>query len=114
MKETKPIDCSSAIVQVRDAIDVISGKWKILILISITHGNKRFTEIQKSVTKITAKVLSKELKDLEEHLLIKRTIIDDYPVRIEYSATPYSKTLEGLINELYDWGGKHREMIKGK
>jgi DNA-binding HxlR family transcriptional regulator len=114
MKKSKPTDCASAIIPVRDALDVISGKWKILILISIAHGNKRFTEIQKSVSKITAKVLSKELKDLEEHLLIERTIIDDYPVRIEYSATEYSKTLTKLITELQDWGGKHRKKIIGK
>ncbi|MFD1552980.1 transcriptional regulator [Putridiphycobacter roseus] len=114
MKKSNPTDCSSAIIPVRDALDVISGKWKILILISITHGNKRFTEIQKSVPKITAKVLSKELKDLEEHLLIERKIIDDYPVRIEYSATPHSQTLSKLVKELQDWGVKHRAKIIGK
>tara|TARA_R110000850_G_scaffold40805_1_gene105105 strand:+ start:2029 stop:2373 length:345 start_codon:yes stop_codon:yes gene_type:complete len=114
MKKSNPTDCTSAILPVRDALDVISGKWKLLILISISSGNERFTEIQKSIPKITAKVLSKELKDLEEHQLIERKIIDDYPVKIEYSVTPYSQTLGRVIKELRDWGKNHRKKIIGK
>jgi len=59
---------------VRDVLDVVSGKWKLQIIISIITGNHRFREIQRSVTKISSKVLAKELKDLEEHELIKRTV----------------------------------------
>ena len=99
---------------VRDALDVISGKWKLLILISISKGNSRFRGIERSIPKITSKVLAKELKDLEVNQLIKRTVYDDIPVVIEYVITPYAKTLQTIIQALSDWGKKHRKKIIGK
>ncbi len=99
---------------VRDALDVISGKWKLQIIISISSGNKRFREIERSIPKITSKVLAKELKDLEEHQLIKRTVYDESPVLVEYTKTPYSDTLWDVINALQKWGINHRKKILGK
>lgn len=99
---------------VRDALDVISGKWKLMILISIQHGNHRFREIERSIPKITSKVLAKELKDLEEHQLIKRTVHDASPVLVEYTATDYVNSLEEVIQALHAWGVNHRKRIIGK
>ena len=96
---------------IRDALDVVSGKWKLMILVSIMHGYSRFREIERSIPKITSKVLAKELKDLEEHQLIKRTVYDDYPVRVEYTATDYAYTLNKVMDELYNWGVNHRKKI---
>ncbi len=105
------VDCLSMMLPIRDTLDVIGGKWKIMILVSVMHGNKRFGEIQSSIPKITPKVLAKELKDMEEHKLIKRTVYDDYPVMIEYTATEYSKSLEKVVIALHDWGVDHRKKI---
>jgi DNA-binding HxlR family transcriptional regulator len=98
---------------VRDALDVISGKWKLMILISISSGNKRFREIERSIPKINSKVLAKELKDLEEHKLIKRTVYDDSPVLVEYTLLPYAESLGDVIKALSDWGTNHRNYIHG-
>jgi len=106
-------DCQSMMLAVRDTLDVISGKWKLLIIISINNNNKRFREIERSIPKITSKVLAKELKDLEEHKLIKRTVYDDSPVLVEYTVTDYVKSLENLIFEMYKWGVQHRKKIIG-
>ena len=111
MKKYDHKDCSANMLPVRDALDFISGKWKLQILISIFGGNHRFTQIQKSIPKITAKVLSKELKDLEEHLPIERRVIEDYPVSIVYNSTPYAQTLEPVIIALHNWGKNHRKKI---
>ena len=111
MKHTIHKECLSALMPVKDALEVISGKWTILILISIWEGNNRFKAIERSIPKLSSKVLAKELKDMEENHLIKRTIYDDYPVRIEYTATEYSKSLQDLIKELHKWGTLHREKI---
>ena len=81
----------------RDTLDVINGKWKLPIIISIGVGNSRYTEIQNSISGITPKVLAKELKELEQHKLIKRNITPDYP-----------DTLQAIIYALEDWGLKHR------
>jgi DNA-binding HxlR family transcriptional regulator len=117
--EERPIrkrhtECSSIMLPVRDALDVISGKWKLVILISISAGNRRFREIERSVPRINSKVLAKELKDLEEHKLIKRTVYDDSPVLVEYTLLPYAESLSEVIKALSDWGINHRKYIYGK
>lgn len=104
-------ECSNNMQAVQDALFVIGGKWKLMILISLSHGNSRFTEIEKSIPKLSSKVLSKELKDLEENKLIRRTVVEDYPVSINYTLTDYAKTLGKVISELRDWGANHREKI---
>jgi DNA-binding HxlR family transcriptional regulator len=106
-------NCSDIIMPIRDTLDVINGKWKILIIIAIKHGNKRFGEIEKNIPNISSKVLAKELKDLEQHQLIKRTVYNDYPVSIEYSTTEYAETLGKIIYEMKEWGIQHRKRLFG-
>ncbi|WP_232009322.1 winged helix-turn-helix transcriptional regulator [Mucilaginibacter mallensis] len=95
----------------RDAFDVINGKWKLPIIISVGVGNDRFTDILESIPGITPKVLAKELKDLEQHLLVIRTVIDDYPVKITYQLAQYADTLTPIIYSLKDWGLNHRKKV---
>jgi len=104
-------DCLETIKPVRDTLDVINGKWKLPIIISVGVGNERFTDIQDSISGITPKVLAKELKELEQHKLLKRLIIDDYPVRISYKLEAYADTLTPIIYSLKDWGLNHRKKI---
>lgn len=103
--------CMKAIIPVRDALDILSGKWKLPIIISLTFGNKRFGQIGKQIPGITDKMLSKELRELEANDLVKRTVHDSVPVVVEYSMTEYGKTLQKLIDELQAWGMKHRKRI---
>ena len=106
--------CTRAIIPVRDALDILSGKWKLPIIISLSFGNKRFSQMAKEIPGITDKMLSKELRDLEMNQLVKRTVYDAVPVVVEYSMTTYGKTLEKLIEELQAWGSRHRKRIIGK
>ena len=103
--------CTKAIIPVRDALDILSGKWKLPIIIALSFGNRRFSHLAKQIPGITDKMLSKELRDLEMNELVKRTVYDTIPVVVEYSMTPYGKTLEKLISALQDWGIKHRKRI---
>lgn len=110
----KPLQsCLDTVKPVREALDVINGKWKLPIIISVKVGNERFTDIQESIPGISPKVLAKELKELEQHQLIKRVVIDDYPVRILYKPEPYSDTLTPIIKALKAWGENHRQKITG-
>lgn len=108
--------CNKALMPVRDALDILSGKWKLPIIIALSFGNKRFSELAKQVHGITDKMLSKELRELEMNELVKRTVYDSVPVVVEYSMTAYGQTLEKLIGELQVWGTQHRKRIikKGK
>lgn len=114
MKKNEHKECMPSILPIRDTLDVIGGKWSILILISIKEGNMHFREIERSIPKLSSKVLSKELKELETNKLITRTIIDDFPVRTEYEITEHAKTLKNVIDAMYDWGSVHRKKILGK
>ena len=111
MKQKNHSECLSALVPIRDALEVISGKWKLQIIIAISAGNNRFREIERSIPHITSKVLAKELKDLEEHQLIKRTVYDSVPVAVQYTLQPYAQTLDQVIVALRDWGTEHRKRI---
>ena len=106
--------CLDTVKPVRDALEVLSGKWKLPIIISIGVGNDRFTDIQESIPGITPKVLAKELKELEQHQLINRVITEGYPVKISYKTTKHSETLWPIIYALKDWGIRHRKKIFNK
>lgn len=114
MKKKEHKECMSSLLPVRDTLEVIGGKWKLLILISIAEGNKHFREIERSIPKLSTKVLAKELKELEMNQLIRRKIIEDYPVRIEYAVTPHAKSLNTVIAALHAWGLRHRKKIAGR
>ena len=107
----KKQSCDKALMAIRDSMDVLSGKWKIAIIGSLTFGEKRFKELQRDVDGITAKMLSKELKDLEINQLVKRTVFDTKPVTVEYRLTDHGHSLEQIIDELVRWGTIHREKI---
>jgi DNA-binding HxlR family transcriptional regulator len=106
--------CNKAMIPVRDALDILSGKWKLPIIIALSFGNRRFSELARQIPGITDKMLSKELRELEMNELVKRTVYDALPVIVEYSMTAYGKTLERLIGELQTWGEQHRKRILRK
>jgi len=102
------------IMAVHDTMDVLNGKWKIAIISSICfHNKRRFSDILNDVNGISNKMLSKELKELEINKLIKRTVLDTQPITVQYQLTEYGKTLQTIINDLADWGIKHRKVIIG-
>ena len=108
-----PSECqTNMVLPVRDALDILSGKWKIPIIGALFFGTKRFSEISRDVPGITDRMLSKELRDLEIYHLVKRTVHDTFPVTVEYSITEYGKTLQDVLEALRHWGMNHREKIK--
>ena len=119
MEETEEVvrhtggECTKSILPVRDALEVLSGKWKLPIIISLMFGNKRFSQIAKEIPNITDKMLSKELRDLESNCLVKRSVYDSIPVVVEYSLTEYGHSLKPVIEVLRNWGITHRERIMG-
>lgn len=107
-------ECNRRLQSVQDALYVLSGKWKLPIIIALQEGPKRFRELQRIVNGITAKVLSKELKELEMNELLIRSVYATTPVTVEYELTVYSQTLNEVIHALSEWGMQHREKITGR
>ena len=101
------------ILALGDAIELIRGKWKICILRNLSFGEMRFKDLQEAVAGISPKVLSKELQDLEQNLLITRTVNNTKPVTVTYAITDHANhTVPPIINALLEFGLKHRKKIK--
>lgn len=99
-------------IPVRDALEVFSGKWKIPIISALSfYETCRFKELERIIEGITPKMLSKELRFLEENLLISRTVETSRPVTVTYSITEYGKTCQSVMRELYRWGAEHRKKV---
>lgn len=105
-------ECTKILAAVADAQYVIGGKWKLMIIIAMARGNNRFTELQRQVKGISARVLSSELKDLELNGFVEKKVSVGYPVLIEYKLLPYSETLEKVVSAMTEWGIQHRDKIR--
>ena len=106
--------CPKTMLSIKDALEAVEGRWKLLILFSLAESPKRFTQIAKEVSGITDKTLSKELKSLEANQLIRRDVYDTFPPTVEYTITPHGMSLEKVLDELHFWGLAHRMKIIGK
>jgi DNA-binding HxlR family transcriptional regulator len=104
-------ECSERMQSVQYTLDVLGGKWKIKILTVLYFGETHFMELQRRVTGIGSKMLSQELRDLELHGLVKRTVQDTRPITVEYELTEYGKTLKDIIEDMENWGRKHRKKM---
>jgi DNA-binding HxlR family transcriptional regulator len=105
-------ECDNAHFAVQDTLYVVGGKWKMMILsILVRFGTKRFGELVK-LTGISARILSKELNELEQNKLISRKVCNTKPITVEYSATAYSKSLSEVINAMIKWGQNHKKKIR--
>lgn len=105
-------ECVLQILAIKDTMELISGKWKILIIGTLLlNGTMRFMELKKALNGIAAKKLSNDLQDLEFNKLISRDVIKSKPITVEYSITDHGRTLDNLIAELMDWGSNHRKEI---
>ena len=105
--------CANLLATVGDALYVIGGKWTIRVIIALSHGHNRFNELQRTVSGISARVLSNELKELELNGFVKRTVhADATPIVVEYTLTEYSNSLENVVRSLSEWGGMHRHKVR--
>ena len=114
MKAIETIDkdvCKKRYLPIRDTLDLVGGKWKLPITHALAGGPLRFKELQREIGGVTARMLSKELKELELNQLIKREVFATSPVTVEYSLTEYGKSLKPVVLALYKWGEQHRERI---
>ena len=101
-------------LSIKDALQAIEGKWKLLILFALAGGPKRFKQIAGEVSGITDKTFSKKPKSLETSKLIIHAVYDTYPPAIEYTITAHGQSLERVVDELHYWGLTHRKKIMGK
>lgn len=85
-------------------MDYIGGKWKTVVLWYLRKDKKRFSELRRLIPAITEKMLSLQLKDLENDGLVKRKIYPEVPPKVEYYLTDFGKTLIPMLEEIAKWG----------
>jgi DNA-binding HxlR family transcriptional regulator len=106
-------ECKTARLAIQDTLDVVGGKWKLVLITILRNGKMKFKELSRQAG-ITPRILSKELKELEAHGLVHRKVCDTRPITVEYSLTPYCASLDEVLGAMHAWGMKHRKRIMKK
>lgn len=101
----------SFMLAINDTINVLMGKWKLPIMAALIFGKKRFKELEREIPKITPKMLSKELRDLEMNGMVKRTVYNTVPVTVEYEFTESGIAFQKVLDAMVEWGLEHRKTI---
>ncbi|NHC41089.1 helix-turn-helix transcriptional regulator [Bacillus sp. MM2020_1] len=103
------VECNGTI---ETALDILVGKWKPVILFHIfDKGTLRFSELQRLIPKVTKKMLTTQLRELEHHDIINRKIYAQIPPKVEYSITEYGKGLMPLLVSMHEWGLTHLQHL---
>lgn len=102
------MDIQPELCKVDDALGILVGKWKPIILLTLLkEGTKRFSDLKRSVPGITQKMLTNQLRDLEDEDIITRKVFAEVPPKVEYSMTEYGKSLEPILIAMHEWGTAH-------
>lgn len=102
-KRMRRYDCHFG-CSVEVALDVISGKWKGVILFHLLKGTRRFNELRRLLPDVTQRMLTLQLRELEEDGVVQRKIFQEIPPHVEYSLTEFGRTLEPVLLLMRDWG----------
>ncbi|MCR6633219.1 MAG: helix-turn-helix transcriptional regulator [Magnetospirillum sp.] len=103
-------DCSEG-CPVEATLELIGGKWKGVILFHLLEGTHRFGELRRKLPSVTQRMLTKQLRELEECGLIRRVVHAEVPPRVEYSLTALGESLRPVVLALREWGAAYRARL---
>ena len=98
--------------EISAALNVLGGKWTIVIIWQLIRRTARFNELKKAISGITQHMLTSHLRELEAHGIVARTIYAEVPPRVEYALTDHGRSLEPVIRSLAKWGGQHLAAVR--
>ena len=96
---------------VETTLSLIGDKWKVLILRDLITGTKRFGELKKSIGTVSQKVLTAQLRNMEENGLVHRKVYAEVPPRVEYSLTELGQSLKPILDAMQNWGEEYKKSI---
>jgi DNA-binding HxlR family transcriptional regulator len=96
-------------IPVEATLEVIGGKWKVVILCHLDKGDKRTSELRRLMPNITQKMLTQQLRELEDDGMVKRTVYDQVPPKVVYSLTDYGWSFKPILDAMCSWGERHME-----
>lgn len=100
-------------ISVEATLEVIGGKWKCVILCHLTHGEKRTSELKRLMPGITQKMLTQQLRELEEDGIINRIVYNQVPPKVVYELSEYGSSLRDILDTLCVWGERHIIRVYG-
>ena len=110
MSEQKTVKELSA-CPVETTLTLIGDKWKVLILRDLLTGTKRFGELKKSIGNVSQKVLTAQLRSMEENGLLTRTVYAEVPPRVEYTLTDLGESLKPILDAMWNWGEEYKASL---
>ncbi len=99
---------------VETTLDIIGGRWKVLILHELFQGVRRFNELHRALHGITQKMLTQQLRELQEHGIIHREVYLQVPPKVEYSLTDLGRSLEPILDAMHHWGVRYQASVRAK
>ncbi|HEY9669288.1 MAG TPA: helix-turn-helix domain-containing protein [Coleofasciculaceae cyanobacterium] len=103
----KSVSTERASCPVERTLDVIGGRWKVLILRELFLGVRRFGQLHRALHGITQKMLTQQLREMEEDGIVHREVYLQVPPKVEYSLTPLGESLKPIIEAMHEWGIRH-------
>ena len=97
---------------VETTLTLISDKWKVLILRDLLPGPKRFGELKRSVGNVSQKVLTAQLRQMEDNGLLQRTVYPEVPPRVEYALTALGHSLKPILDAMENWGAQYKKQAE--
>lgn len=97
---------------VETTLTLIGDKWKVLILRDLLPGTKRFGELKKSIGNVSQKVLTAQLRAMEDSGLLTRTVYAEVPPRVEYSLTELGRSLQPILDAMQSWGEGYKTLVE--
>lgn len=97
---------------VETTLTIISDKWKVLILRDLMTGTKRFGELKKSIGNVSQKVLTSQLRQMEESGVVSRKVYPEVPPRVEYSLTDLGRSLKPILDAMQSWREGYKEILQ--
>lgn len=101
-------------IGVEATMEAIGGKWKPIILCNLRHGALRTSELKKKIPGISQKMLTQQLRELEEVEIINRKVYNQVPPKVEYSLSEYGETLGTVLDNLCNWGEMHINTLQNQ
>ena len=96
------------------ALQVIGGRWKVVIIHHLLEGKLRFGELRRAMPQCTQRILTLQLRELERDEVVRRTVYAEVPPRVEYELTSFGRSLKPVLERLSEWGERYRKRLRGE
>lgn len=96
---------------VEQTLEILGGRWKVLVIHELLAGTRRFSELQRALIGVSHRTLTQQLRELEQCGIVRREIFGEVPPKVEYSLTPLGKSMRPVLMAMHQWAVDHEAQI---